>query len=83
MTHSSIQDLSFEEALHALETVVYQLENGQIKLEEAVSTYERGIALKNHCTQKLQEAKLKVDKLILNKDNMPTGVETFDERPQR
>lgn len=78
-----VDTLGFEEALKELEDVVRRLETGRIKLEEAVATYERGVALKNHCSQKLNDAKLKVDKLMIDKNGTITGKEFFDERPQR
>ena len=37
--------LSFEEALHQLETIAEQIEQGQIGLEESVAQYEQGMAL--------------------------------------
>lgn len=78
-----VEELSFEEALKELEEVVRLLETGRIKLEEAVSTYERGIALKNHCSKTLSEAKLKVEKLIIDKNGSIQGKEDFNERPER
>lgn len=82
-TITPIENLSFEDALKELEDVVHRLESGRIKLEEAVTTYERGVALKNYCTQKLNDAKLIVDKLIIDKNNTILGKESFDERPER
>ena len=63
-----IAGLSFEDALKELEGIVQQLERGQIKLDEAISAYERGAALKRHCEQKLAEAKAKVEKITLAAD---------------
>lgn len=73
-----INDLSFEEAMVELESVVRQLEGGKIKLEEAVSVYERGILLKKHCEEKLKQAKSKIDKLIIEDNNTIVGREDFD-----
>ncbi len=73
-----INDLSFEEAMAELESVVRQLEGGKIKLEEAVSVYERGILLKKHCEEKLKQAKSKIDKLIIEDNNTIVGREDFD-----
>ena len=42
-----------------------QLERGQVKLDDAISAYERGTLLKRHCENKLQEAKMKVEKIVL------------------
>ena len=60
-----IAALSFEDALKELETIVQQLERGQVKLDDAISAYERGTLLKRHCENKLQEAKMKVEKIVL------------------
>ena len=49
MSEKPIEELSFEEAMSELEAVVRRLENGQVKLEEAVQAYERGVKLKNIC----------------------------------
>jgi len=64
MTDKSIEKMSFEEALAALEQVVNQLEGGQVPLEQSIALYERGDALKKHCEAKLKEAELKVDKIV-------------------
>ncbi len=63
-----IAGLSFEDALKELEGIVKQLEQGQVKLDEAITAYERGALLKKHCEQKLAEAKMKVDKIVFAAD---------------
>ena len=63
-----IAALSFEDALRELEGIVQQLERGQIKLDEAITAYERGAALKKHCEAKLAEAKAKVDRIVVAVD---------------
>ena len=60
---ADIAALGFEEAMKELETIVKQLEGGQVKLDQAVQAYERGTALKAHCEAKLQEARMKVEKI--------------------
>lgn len=67
-TDPSIKALSFEDALSELEKIVKQLEDGKIKLEDAVTAYERGAALKAHCESKLRDAQMKIDKITLNAD---------------
>ena len=57
----SIEKMSFEEALSELETIVKRIDTGQESLAEAVSSFEFGVALKNHCEKMLKEAKLKID----------------------
>lgn len=63
-----IASLSFEDALKELEAIVKQLEQGQVRLDEAISSYERGALLKKHCEQKLAEAKMKVEKIVFSAD---------------
>lgn len=63
-----ITTLSFEDALKELEAIVQQLERGQVKLDEAITAYERGALLKRHCEQKLAEAKMKVEKIVFSAD---------------
>jgi exodeoxyribonuclease VII small subunit len=64
-----MQDISFEEALKELENLVRQLEEGQISLEQAVSAYERGMKLKNHCEEKLRQARMRVEQITLTPEN--------------
>lgn len=60
--------MSFEDALSELERIVRQLEDGRGKLDEAISSYERGTALKRHCETKLREAQAKVDRITVAAD---------------
>ena len=64
-TPSDIDALSFEDALSELESIVRRLEEGSAKLDEAIAAYERGALLKRHCETKLQEAQLRVEKIVL------------------
>ena len=57
------KELSFEEALKELEDIVIKLEKGDISLDEAIKAYEKGSALKEQCEKRLNEAKLKVEKI--------------------
>ncbi len=61
-------NLSFEDALAKLENIVRELESGRIKLDDAVSAYEKAVALKKLCQDKLQAAALKVEKIEVAKD---------------
>ena len=63
-----ISQLSFEEALLQLENIVRELESGRIKLDDAVQAYEKAVALKKLCQQKLDAAALKVEKIEIAKD---------------
>ena len=57
------ENLSFEEALNELQSIVSHLEKGELNLDDAVEKYERGVALKVLCEQKLREAKKRIQEL--------------------
>jgi exodeoxyribonuclease VII small subunit len=63
MTDKAVAEMSFEEAMAALESVVGQLERGDVALEQSIALYERGAALKKHCADKLKDAEEKVEKI--------------------
>ena len=65
---AEIAALSFEDALAELERIVRQLEDGRAKLEDAITAYERGTALKQHCETKLREAQAKIDRITVAAD---------------
>lgn len=59
-------DLSFEEALQQLETIVEQMESDELPLESLLTHYEQGTQLAAVCQKKLAEAELKIQKLEKN-----------------
>ena len=77
----TIQDISFEEALQQLENIVRELEGGRIKLDEAVTSYEKAVALKQFCENKLKAAQLKIEKIqiTLNGELETTPLDTVEE----
>jgi exodeoxyribonuclease VII small subunit len=62
---ADMSSLSFEQALQQLETIVQQLEKGQVPLEESIAFYEKGTALKAHCEAKLRDAEARVEKIVI------------------
>ncbi|MBD1205963.1 MAG: exodeoxyribonuclease VII small subunit [Rhodobacteraceae bacterium] len=72
MTAKPVSEMTFEEAMAALEQVVNQLERGEVALEESIALYERGAALKAHCGAKLKAAEEKVE-LIRAQEGRATG----------
>ncbi len=68
MKHEEFEKLSFEDALQKLETIVRDLEGGRIKLDDAVEAYERAVALKKFCEDKLKSAELKIEKIEIDND---------------
>ena len=69
-----IAAMSFEDALAELEQIVRRLEGGQVKLDEAIISYERGAQLKRHCERKLNEAQQRVDRIVMGPEGA-VGVE--------
>ena len=65
----SIEKMSFEEALAELEEIVNKIDTGQESLADAVSSFERGVALKNQYEKMLKEAKLKIEKITITAEN--------------
>ncbi len=70
---ADITAMSFEEALAELEQIVRQLEGGQVRLDEAILSYERGALLKRHCERKLNEAQQRVDRIVIGSDGAITA----------
>ena len=66
MNMEELKDLSFEEAIAQLENIVRELESGRIKLDDAVTAYEKAVFLKQLCENKLQSAQLKIEKIELS-----------------
>jgi exodeoxyribonuclease VII small subunit len=69
---ADIAGMSFEAALAELETIVKRLETGNAKLDDAISSYERGALLKQHCEAKLREAQSRVDRIVMGADGTPS-----------
>jgi exodeoxyribonuclease VII small subunit len=63
-----VAQMSFEDALAELEQIVRALEGGQQKLEDAITAYERGAALRRHCEAKLAEAEARVQAIVERAD---------------
>jgi len=76
---ADIESLSFEQALEQLEKIVENLERGDVALEQSIRIYERGEALKKHCEKLLAAAESKVEKIRLDREGTPQGVEPLDE----
>jgi exodeoxyribonuclease VII small subunit len=59
---------SFEESLKKLETIVDQLEKGDLPLEDSLRLFEEGVGLSAVCKQELDAAEGKVQILIKQRD---------------
>ncbi|MGP8321861.1 MAG: exodeoxyribonuclease VII small subunit [Methanosarcinaceae archaeon] len=70
------KDVTFEQSLEELETLVEKLEHGQLTLDESLGTFEHGMELTRVCTQKLSRAERKIEQLIEKNGELKT--EPFD-----
>jgi exodeoxyribonuclease VII small subunit len=67
------EELAFEAAFAQLEEIVGKLEAGDLALDDALALFEQGQKLAAHCSARLDEAELKVQKLSAS-----GAVELFD-----
>lgn len=75
----AVDEMSFEQAIAALELVVGQLERGDVALDESIALYERGAALRKRCQDELKRAEEKVAKLTLDADGNAVGTAPLDD----
>ncbi len=73
-----IDDMTFEEALAALEVTVRRLESGDVPLDESIALYERGERLRTACQARLDAAQAKIDKIVTDAEGKPSGTVPFD-----
>lgn len=73
-----IADLSFEDALVALEQIVQQLERGDVPLDKSIDLYERGEKLREACQKRLDAAQARIEKIVTGPNGAPSGTAPFD-----
>jgi exodeoxyribonuclease VII small subunit len=69
-------NMTFEAALDELDTLVNQLESGDLALEDALQKFERGVTLARAGQQKLTQAEQRVEILLQADDE--SSLTTFD-----
>ncbi|MEI4262424.1 exodeoxyribonuclease VII small subunit [Roseovarius sp. D0-M9] len=78
MSDTPVADMTFEQAMAELEQVVGRLERGDVALDESITLYERGAALKKRCDSKLKEAEEKVAAITLDAEGEPSGLKPVE-----
>lgn len=73
MTDKPVAEMSFEEAMTELESVVTRLERGDVPLEDSIRLYERGAELRAHCAARLKAAEERVEQITLGEDGKAAG----------
>ncbi|MEW6008318.1 MAG: exodeoxyribonuclease VII small subunit [Candidatus Omnitrophota bacterium] len=56
--------IDFEKALHQLQTIVEELETGELPLDEAIKKFKIGSALAKQCLEMLDSIKVKVEEVV-------------------
>ena len=67
--------VSLEENLQTLETLVDQLEQGQLGLNESLELYQKGVKLVQSCEKQITQAKLKVTQISAQAEQESTSLE--------
>ncbi|MFZ7096305.1 exodeoxyribonuclease VII small subunit [Luteimonas dalianensis] len=65
----------FEKSLEQLETLVDNMERGELSLEQSLAAYEQGVGLYRRCQQALEQAELRVK--LLSDPEKPDQAEPF------
>lgn len=68
----------FEKSLSELETLVLQLERGDLPLEDALRAFERGVGLTRECQGALEAAQLRVE-ILLKRNDSQSEITMFDD----
>ena len=76
--NSDNSQMSFEQALGALEDIVQQLETGNVPLDQSITLYEKGEDLRKQCQDRLDAAQARIEKIVTDRDGNPTGTKPFD-----
>jgi exodeoxyribonuclease VII small subunit len=63
MSKNKEENITFEQAIEELETIINRLEEGDVPLDETINLYEKGSELKDFCEKKLQSAEIKIQKI--------------------
>jgi exodeoxyribonuclease VII small subunit len=78
MTREEVE-LSFEEAMDQLESLVEKLEEGDVPLEKAIAYYQEGMKLSKLCHDKLQKVEKQMDQILQENGEMKPFVMEEDE----
>ena len=62
------ENISFEQSINELESIVNDLEQGDLSLEDSMTLFERGLNLSQASQEKLSQAEQKIQ-ILLNKDD--------------
>ena len=70
MAEKKEKELSFEESLDHLESIVKKLETGEVPLDDAISEFNKAMKLAKTCDDKLKNAEEAITKLVKENDEI-------------
>ena len=73
----AVETLGFEQAMAELESIVQMLERGDVPLEQSITLYARGEALKARCDTLLRQAEMKIEQITLTAEGQAAGTVPF------
>ena len=75
-----MSDIKFEKAMTRLESIVEELERGDLNIDKSLAIFEEGIKMSRVCSKKLNEAESKIEKLTKDKnENLVTELFPLDD----
>ncbi|WP_394728260.1 exodeoxyribonuclease VII small subunit [Altererythrobacter sp. GH1-8] len=77
---SDIGEMSFEQALTALEEIVQSLEAGDVPLDQSIALYERGEKLRAACQKRLDDAQARIERIVTDSSGQASATQPFDEQ---
>ena len=76
----SKKSATFEENMQRLEQIVRAMERGDVPLEESLKLFQEGTKLVENCGKLLDEAELRVKKIVTASDGTPKEEDFIDEQ---
>ena len=70
MAKKEEKELSFEESLQELETIVKRLEVGDVPLDDAINEFNKAMKVAKACDEKLKSAEEAITKLVDDNDQL-------------
>lgn len=71
-TEDKPQGPGFEESMKRLESIVEELEGGELSLEQSIARYEEGVGLSRSLTRTLDEAEKRIERLVERAGEAPS-----------
>ena len=82
--NQTTKEIPFETAPKKLETIVANLEDGDLSLEDALKQYEEGVKMADLCTKRLTEAQKRVEVLMkMNPEKFKTVPFEEESKPKK